>query len=122
MAIMSIDDANILLKQPRIKIGWFRHRIQELIVPELCRKCKKYGHNRKECKGELKKLGGCLRCGNREHKAKGCTNQPKYYVCKVDGHRADSMACPKYKEAVGKKKTESGVPINGVEATTSEPK
>lgn len=35
-----------------------------------------------------------------EHEVRDCSNTIKCYICAEEGHRADSIGCPKYRDAV----------------------
>ena len=93
------EGATEILKKGRIKIGWIRCRISEKLTPMCCYKCQAFGHYSSSCK-EPSSAKKCLKCGKEDHIAKTCQNQPHCYICKLDGHRADSMACPEYRKAV----------------------
>nr|XP_008191471.1 PREDICTED: uncharacterized protein LOC103312490 [Tribolium castaneum] len=85
--------------------------------------CLKYGHRAKECKekaGEnnTEKGDRCLKCGRWGHHAKACQNKPHCYECEQQGHRADSMACPKMGHAMLAKLTHE---LEASVVTASEP-
>ena len=119
VAIISMDNesADVLLQERRVRVGWVHCRIQELVSPDRCWRCKGFGHTSKECNSEELELKGvCFRCNKTGHIAKGCKETPNCYICKVEGHKADSMACPRYRETVRalrkkiyKEKSENGV-------------
>lgn len=94
---MPAASADKLVCQSHIKIGWTYAKIKELVVPEFCRYCQKFGH--KKCQAEQQEAC-CRRCGEKGHIAKGCTSPLACYVCGCSGHRADSMKCPEYRAAV----------------------
>ena len=86
-----------LLSLGRLEVGWARSkcRITEWITPLCCFRCQQFGHMAKDCK-HLKVDGKkCFRCGSSGHIAKMCKSAPRCYVCDVEGHRADSLSCPK---------------------------
>ena len=90
--------ANIL-KLKRIRVGWLRCRVTEKLTPIRCFKCQAFGHSAKECR-ENASIRRCHKCGSHEHIARECQNNPNCYVCKLEGHRADSMACPEFRQKV----------------------
>ena len=61
--------------------------------PLRCRKCQRYGHLQKWCRG--KKI--CVKCGSEEenHNEKECTKQVQCTNCKGN-HQADANECPVY--------------------------
>lgn len=88
-----------LLKMRRLEMGWDRCRIEEKVNLTKCYNCLHFGHFASECsEGKNCMAGTCLKCGSKEHLAKDCSNKLKCYVCKEGEHRADSMACPRYKQ------------------------
>jgi len=91
------------IKMGTFKVGWTTAKIRELVIPEFCQNCQRFGH--RSCE-QLKQDVVCWRCGDSSHKAKGCTQPISCFACKCIGHRGDSMKCPQYREAV-KAKTES---------------
>ncbi|KYB29499.1 hypothetical protein TcasGA2_TC032967 [Tribolium castaneum] len=112
-----------LLQKRKVIIGWTMCRIVEKLRPERCHRCLKYGHRAKECKekaGEnnTEKGGRCLKCGRWGHHAKACQNEPHCYECEQQGHRADSMACPKMAHAMLAKLTHE---LEASVVTVSEP-
>lgn len=122
--------ARQLLDLSKIKIGWKRCRIAELVTPPRCYKCQTFGHTAYECKENSSKKRKCLKCGDEDHVARECKNALKCYVCGTPGHRADSMSCEKYRTAVSlarnktnnnpnKKPGTSKVKATGENATTA---
>lgn len=85
----------------KIKVGWLRCRIKQKIQLVRCYRCLEYGHKTFECKGEDKK-GNCMNCGKTGHLAKSCMEIAHCATCKMEGHRMDSMKCPRFKELIKK--------------------
>lgn len=91
--------AREVLKLRRIKVGWFRCRVSEKVQPTRCYRCQQYGHYAVDCKGDSMRAR-CLKCGDEGHFARECKNEANCYLCEEKGHRADTMACPKYRALV----------------------
>lgn len=83
----------------RISVGWNRCRMERRITLDRCYRCHGHGHTARSYK-EPQRSKCCVKCGNREHEVLDCTNTLRCYDCAEDGHRADNMACPKYREIV----------------------
>lgn len=106
---ISPEEGFRLIKMKRIKVGWRRCRVIEKITPLKCMLCNKIGHIAKDCREDKEYLRNrCLNCLTPGHIAKECTNQPKCYNCDIEGHRAESMVCPKYREWVKEAKNNRG--------------
>ena len=90
-----------LLGRRSIVVGWAKRRcrITEWEQPQCCFKCQRFGHNARDCGGETQLARKCYRCGEEGHIAKTCQAAPSCYACGVKGHRADSLGCPKRREA-----------------------
>lgn len=106
---ISPEEGFRLIKMKRIKVGWRRCKIIEKITPMKCMSCYKIGHIAKDCNEDKEYLQKrCLNCLMPGHIAKECSNQPKCYNCNIEGHRAESMVCPKYREWVKDMKNNKG--------------
>ena len=55
-------------------------------------RCRRVEHECKSCREEL--LVGCYNCGGSDHKLKECRNIPRCYLCKEEGYRTETLACP----------------------------
>lgn len=92
-----------VLSRTSVKIGWVRSRIREQLIPICCNRCLQFGHKARDCKSpKPNEPSMCKRCAQTGHLAKACENEKRCYVCEEDGHRADSMACPNFREVVRK--------------------
>lgn len=114
------QQAKALLKKARIKIGWLRCRVEEKLTPPRCLRCQVFGHLAKHCPGEPATLK-CFRCGEENHKAQDCKKQEHCYACNMDGHRINSLKCPKYRvymKEAKEKRAEARAPLPG--RTTTE--
>lgn len=80
----------------RVKVGWTRLRVRQMVRPIRCYRCHGFGHVRAECKGK-DRTASCYRCGGTGHRAKECRGEPHCASCDAKGHRAESTACPVYK-------------------------
>lgn len=96
------EDANLLLKKGRIKIGWVSCRVQERVEVVQCYRCFGYGHRSVRCTGEEKKKGTCYNCGGEGHIAKNCKTEARCLVCNDDGggagHRMGGRNCHAFLE------------------------
>lgn len=99
------EEANELIEMGEIKIGWVKCKIIEKTYIKMekkrCYKCWEYGHIAEKCRGESKE-NRCYRCGEEGHKARECKNKARCAICKEEGHRMDTMECPKYRKIVEK--------------------
>ena len=110
--------ASLLLRQGRIRVGWFRCRVHELFSPEYCFNCLEVGHQARQCKQEVCRRRRCYKCGQEGHIAKDCNGAKKCYKCNEEGHYANSMACPVFREhvdAMRAKKTPAPKTADGFE-------
>lgn len=89
----------------RIKIGWLTCRIGETLGPQFCFNCLKTDHRAKDCKQPRVEGGRCFRCGEGGHAARDCKAAEKCFTCKAEGHIANTMACPIYKEHIAALRT-----------------
>lgn len=67
----SIDAAEKLLKEERIRVGWISCRVREAENKLRCFRCLAIGHMSKDCNGP-DRSHSCRRCGEQGHKAFGC--------------------------------------------------
>jgi len=97
--------AQMLIKAGRIRIGWVRCRLRELITPTRCFRCLGYGHVARDCKSEVDRTGACFKCGGKGHVAKNCEEPPKCVLCEPDctggnKHSTGNKKCLAYKKAL----------------------
>ena len=92
--------ADHLVATKRIKIGWTIAQIKLLITPKMCGRCHATDHATSKCTNETPAFNRCWNCGAEGHIAKDCRSRPSCYVCKKEGHRARSMGCQTYRDAV----------------------
>lgn len=92
--------AQNLLRKGKLTVGWAKcqARVTEYEQGTCCYKCQQFGHLSWQCKEKEAAEKKCYRCGSLEHIAKECSSPPKCYGCGQEGHRADSVRCPKWKE------------------------
>lgn len=80
------------IKKGKMKLGYTNHKLH-LPMPkstEICRKCGKYGHNKKECKSLQPKCTFCTK----EHERRNCNERtPICLYCK-EQHPSTSVLCP----------------------------
>lgn len=86
-----------------LKIGWTRCRIKEKFSVPRCTNCLRIGHMNNVCKTKRTEGKKCLKCTQVGHEAKDCLNTSHCNSCAKEGHRADSMSCPKYRKKVYEK-------------------
>lgn len=100
---LSEDNARKLLESGPIKIGWTMCRVKEKIRIFRCTNCLKMGHTQKTCKAKKSDTKKCLKCLQPGHESKDCENISHCISCDKEGHRSDSMSCPKYRKLVYQK-------------------
>lgn len=93
--------AEDVLRSKRIRLGWNSCRIVERIHAPFCDNCQQLGHLQRVCKKD-RVTKRCRNCGDQDHLAIECKKAPYCFTCSVDGHRYNSMSCPKYRELVKK--------------------
>jgi hypothetical protein len=95
--------AKKLVEKGKIRVGLAVCRIREKIIVPRCRKCWQFGHAAGDC---TSRGGGvtCFNCGAADYKAKECQQNARCTVCKIEGHRYDSKACPEYRKMFEAKK------------------
>lgn len=108
--LLPSEIATQALRRGSIGIGWAMCRILEKVNPPKCPRCQEFGHSRRDCKAVEEVAPKCYRCGVPGHQAGVCKGQVKCYVCKEEGHSANSMACASYRNLVHamKAKTRDG--------------
>lgn len=100
---MSVGNAQKLIESGPIKIGWSMCRVKEKIRIARCTNCLKMGHTQKACKSKKSDVKKCLKCLQSGHESKDCENTSHCISCDKEGHRSDSMSCPKYRKLVYQK-------------------
>jgi hypothetical protein len=100
MAIVRLPrpDALKLLRLGTMVVGWSKCRatIAPYDEPTVCYRCQLFGHTVAACKApKAETRRRCYRCGGNDHIAKDCTADPVCYSCGAEGHRADSIRCPR---------------------------
>lgn len=72
-------------------------RLKIDVKPFQCKDCFQFGY-RHQCLGKT-----CLQCGAKQHSGKECKSSTRFCSnCKLRGHRAKDLHCPKYIYEVGK--------------------
>lgn len=102
VAVVDVESryAKLLVKN-RIKIGWIKCPVRELIDPIRCYKCSGYGHTARLCEKERVDWSGkCRNCWQEGHLLRECPNQARCLHCNCAGHRTGTMACEVYRKAV----------------------
>lgn len=97
------EQAEILIKQARIKIGWINCRVRLRENYKRCFRCFGPGHSTWDCQGpDRRGQGLCIKCGQPGHKMKECNKPPKCCLCseakynELD-HIPSSMKCSVYR-------------------------
>jgi len=102
------SDANALITQGRIKVGWMSARVRLKSRTIKCYRCLGYGHTRHECLGP-DRSEKCVLCTGTGHKALVCTAPPICAACSDLGETTDhypgSAKCAAYKKASTRNKT-----------------
>lgn len=96
-----------LLNRGRIGEGWDRWRVRDVITPSRCFTCRKVGHEAKDCKAKGKGEV-CHNCGHFGHYRSDCKNAKACYLCGKEGHKAESMTCPVFRDMVQKLRMKGG--------------
>ena len=91
--------AREILNTKRIRLGWNSCRIIERVQAPFCEKCQTIGHIARGCTKEVVPKR-CRNCGGQDHLVVACTNGAHCFTCGSDGHRFNSMGCPRYREIV----------------------
>lgn len=97
-----------LLELGRIQVGWTNCRVREMLRPANCSRCFKFGHVVRDCKESATAQRRCFKCDKTGHEARACTGEAFCGSCSEAGHRADSMACPKYRALVNEMRERKG--------------
>lgn len=92
--ILAVRDADRLIHNGRVEVGWTSCRVLERREEVKCFKCWSYGHTKAECSG-VDRENLCLKCGKEGHKAIDCKNKPYCIHCGIEGHQSGSLRCPK---------------------------
>ncbi|KAK9737091.1 hypothetical protein QE152_g11041 [Popillia japonica] len=89
---MSDKEAELLLQQKQIKIGWTQCRIVGRPRDTRCYRCWGSGETRAACTGPDR--GNLyLKCGKGGHKAIECPNRPYCINCQQEGHQTGTQKC-----------------------------
>ncbi|CAH1107691.1 unnamed protein product [Psylliodes chrysocephalus] len=111
---MQLDAAGYITRKKRIGEGWNRWRIRELDPVERCRKCHRIGHRGEQCKYKEEDRNNCHKCGEGGHKKRECTNAEHCYLCNTNGHTAETMRCPEYRNIIKTNNEEKRARLNSV--------
>nr|XP_015840229.1 PREDICTED: cellular nucleic acid-binding protein homolog [Tribolium castaneum] len=65
---------------------------------EFCVVCRSAGH--RAGSGKCRLFKQALAAAKKEHKSRGGQKISRCQTCKVDGHKEETMACPKHKDAL----------------------
>lgn len=89
----------ILLRRPKIYIGYEATNVKDYLVVTVCMKCKDYGHIARNCRDDER----CGHCGEKGHKKLECPDKNKNKVC-IPCHKKGKKCgvktqqeCPQYK-------------------------
>ncbi|CAH1114658.1 unnamed protein product [Psylliodes chrysocephalus] len=111
---MQPDAASYITRKKRIGEGWNRWRIRELDPVQRCRKCHRIGHRGDQCKYKEEDRNNCHKCGEGGHKKRECTNEEHCYLCNTNGHTAETMRCPEYRNLIKTHNEEKRARTNSV--------
>ncbi|KAK5640678.1 hypothetical protein RI129_011489 [Pyrocoelia pectoralis] len=90
--VMNRKDAEVILRQGKVKIGLNNCEIEEKIDIFKCYKCWGYGHSAAQCNGE-DRSNLCQRCTGADHIRTGCNKDPYCPLCATEGHMAGEAVC-----------------------------
>lgn len=93
--LLAQNHADKLTALGEIRIGLSCCRVK--LRPDLltCFRCWETGHFAAQCKGP-DRSGLCRNCAQDGHQTGSCSRNPRCPVCEVEGHRANTLACPKH--------------------------
>lgn len=97
---LHIPSAERAIHMSKIRLGWTYCRVKERSDPPFCQKCRTYGHHTHTCSEKAIIKRRCLKCGG-DHATNVCTSSSEFCItCNIEGHRANSMRCQKYKALI----------------------
>ncbi|KAI5710862.1 hypothetical protein M8J75_012036 [Diaphorina citri] len=98
------EEASVLLREGRIKVGWVLCRIDTYITPTRCYRCLNFGHKVFECRSEASVGVLCYKCNKQGHRAAECQNEAYCQECDKYGHQSGNMACDAYKSLISQER------------------
>lgn len=95
--IMAPAAAEKLLAVQTVRVGLASCIVRERLEVPTCFRCWESGHVAEKCSG-TDRSKSCKNCGQDGHMAKECDAESHCPLCKKEGHRANTLACPKFRE------------------------
>lgn len=101
---LDLEEANLLLKAGKIRIGLIYCRIKARTEVRRCFRCLGFGHIKSSCK-QKDRSECCYKCGAKGHIAKSCHHATKCFLCeerneKQINHISGSRSCVVFRTAL----------------------
>ncbi|XP_066157733.1 uncharacterized protein [Euwallacea fornicatus] len=103
--VMGEKVADELMKDPYIRIGYVRCRMEKRLEVKRCYKCWGFEHEARECTGKDRSRC-CFVCGEEGHKGQDCKGEDMCGICNEKGHRTGTGKCEAFRRALRRAREE----------------